>query len=119
MLSGVLSDVIKNDQKYKDFLTLFDELFNTSNSVFRQSVNTLEDKVEFYLQKQFSEDTTVNFKIQDPKLEDMLKGFETEVNDGIKTKAEQKGDGQGSGVNNLYSSKNFLLHAKEQIIDSS
>jgi hypothetical protein len=98
MLSGVLSDVIKNDQKYKDFLTLFDELFNTSNSVFRQSVNTLEDKVEFYLQKQFSEDTTVNFKIQDPKLEDMLKGFETEVNDGIKTKAEQKGDGMQRAI---------------------
>ncbi len=98
MLSGVLSDVIKDDPKYKEFLKLFDELFNSTGSVFRTSIESLEGKVEFYLQKQFSENTTVNFKIQDPKLEEMLKGFETEVNDGIKTKAENKGDGMQRAI---------------------
>ena len=98
MLSGVLSDVIKNDPKYKDFLKLFDELFNSAGSIFRNSVDNLEEKVEFYLQKQFAEETTVDFKIQDPKLEDMLKGFETEVDDGIKTKAENKGDGMQRAI---------------------
>ncbi len=98
MLSGVLSDVVKDDPKYKDFLKLFDELFNSQGSVFRNSIQNLEEKVEFYLQKQFSENTTINFKIQDPKLEEMLKGFETEVNDGIKTKAENKGDGMQRAI---------------------
>lgn len=98
MLSGVLVDVIKNDEKYKDFIKLFDELFNSSNSIFRKAVNNLEEKVEFYLQKQFSEETKVDFKIQDPKMDDMLKGFETEVDDGIKTKAEYKGDGMQRAI---------------------
>ncbi len=93
MLSSVLTDVIENDPKYKEFLKMFDELFNAPNSVFRESVDDLEEKVEYYLQKQFSEETTVDFKIQDPQMDDMLKGFETEVDDGIKTKAEDKGDG--------------------------
>ncbi len=98
MLSGVLSDVIKRDPKYREFLNLFDELFNSTGSVFRDSVSDIEEKVEFYLKKQFSEGTTVNFRIQDPKLEDMLKGFETEVDDGIKTKAENKGDGMQRAI---------------------
>lgn len=98
MLSGVLADVVQNDEKYKDFLKLFDELFNSSNSIFRKEVSSLEEKVEFYLQKQFSEDTTVDFKIQNPKMDDMLKGFETDVDDGIKTKAEHKGDGMQRAI---------------------
>ena len=98
MLAGVLADVIKNDPKYKEFLKLFDELFNAPGSVFRDSVDDLEEKVEGYLQKQFSEETTVDFKIQDPKLEEMLKGFETEVDDGVKTRAENKGDGMQRAI---------------------
>ncbi len=98
MLSGVLADVIQHDEKYKDFLKLFDELFNAPGSIFRTAVDDLETKVEFYLQKQFSEETVVDFKIQDPKLEDMLKGFETEIDDGIKTKAENKGDGMQRAI---------------------
>ena len=34
MLSGVLSDVVKDDPKYKDFLKLFDELFNELKKVY-------------------------------------------------------------------------------------
>lgn len=93
MLSGVLVEVVEQDPKYKEFTKLFDELFNNEGSIFRTAVTEIEKGVETYLQKQFSEGAEVDFKINDPKIDDMLKGFETEVNDGIKTKAENKGDG--------------------------
>lgn len=98
MLSGVLENVVQNDPKYVEFLKLFDELFNTSNSIFRTAVNELEGGVEKYLLKQFPEGATVDFKVADPKIEEMLKGFETEINDGIKTKVEEKGDGMQRAV---------------------
>lgn len=93
MLSGVLVQVVEQDPKYKEFSKLFDELFNSHGSIFRNAVTEIESGVEMYLQKQFAEGATVDFKINDPKIDDMLKGFETEVDDGIKTKAENKGDG--------------------------
>lgn len=93
MLSGVLVEVVEQDPKYKEFSRLFDELFNSEGSIFRTAVTEIESGEEMYLQKQFAEGATVDFKINDPKIDDMLKGFETEVDDGIKTKAENKGDG--------------------------
>ncbi|MCF7834271.1 MAG: ATP-binding protein [Candidatus Pacebacteria bacterium] len=98
MLGDVLKDMVDNEPKYKQFLELFDDLFNESDSVFRQSVNNLQDRVEFYLAKQFDEAAEVKFRIENPAIEDMLKKFETEVDDGIKTKAEHKGDGMQRAV---------------------
>lgn len=98
MLGDVLKDMVDNEPKYKQFLELFDDLFNESDSIFRQSVNSLQEKVEFYLKKQFDETALVKFRIENPAIEDMLKKFETEVDDGIKTKAEHKGDGMQRAV---------------------
>ncbi len=98
MLSGVLTDVVENDPNYAEFSRIFNLLFNESGSVFRVAVKDLERRVETYLHKQFSEDTKVAFKIGDPKLEDMLKNFESEVDDGIKTKIQAKGDGMQRAV---------------------
>ena len=98
MLGDVLKDMVDNEPKYKQFLELFDDLFNESDSIFRQSVNSLQDKVEFYLAKQFDEAAEVKFRIENPAIEDMLKKFETEVDDGVKTKAEHKGDGMQRAV---------------------
>jgi predicted ATP-dependent endonuclease of OLD family len=98
MLGDVLRDMVNNEPKYKSFLELFDELFNKSESVFRTSVNNLEDKVEHYLKKQFEEAADVKFNIGNPAIEDMLKKFETEVDDGVKTRAENKGDGMQRAV---------------------
>ena len=93
MLGDVLKDMVNNEPRYKTFIELFGELFNTSDSIFRTSVNDLQDKVEVYLKKQFAEEAEVKFVIENPAIEDMLKKFETEVDDGVKTKAEHKGDG--------------------------
>ncbi len=98
MLSGVLTDVVENDPNYAEFSQIFNLLFNETGSVFRVAVKDLEKRVETYLHKQFSEDTKVSFKIGDPKIEDMLKNFESEVDDGIKTKIQAKGDGMQRAV---------------------
>lgn len=98
MLSGVLTDMVDNEPRYQIFLGLFDELFNTSESIFRVSVNDLQQRVETYLSKQFAEGAKVTFRIENPAMEDMLKKFETEIDDGIKTKAEAKGDGMQRAV---------------------
>lgn len=98
MLGDVLRDMVDTEPRYQQFLTLFNELFNTSDSVFRLSVNDLQTRVETYLAKQFSEGASVRFRIENPAIEDMLKRFETEVNDGVLTKAEEKGDGMQRAV---------------------
>jgi predicted ATP-dependent endonuclease of OLD family len=98
MLGDVLVDMVDHEPKYRDFLDLFNDLFNTSTSIFRKSVNDLQRRVEFYLSKQFAEGTTVTFRIENPEVEDMLKKFETEVDDGVKTKAEEKGDGMQRAI---------------------
>lgn len=98
MLGDVLTDMVDNEPRYQDFLNLFDELFNTTNSIFRVSVNDLQERVSQYLSKQFAEGADVTFRIENPAIEDMLKKFETEVDDGIKTKAEEKGDGMQRAV---------------------
>lgn len=98
MLGDVLKDMVDNEPKYQQFLELFDDLFNESDSIFRLSVNNLQDKVEKYLSKQFDESTKIKFRIENPSIEDMLKKFETEVDDGINTKAEHKGDGMQRAV---------------------
>jgi len=98
MLGDVLKDMVDNEKKYKDFLELFDELFNKSDSIFRTSVNDLQRKVEFYLKKQFEETAEIKFYIENPVIEDMLKKFETVINDGVITKAENKGDGMQRAV---------------------
>jgi predicted ATP-dependent endonuclease of OLD family len=54
--------------------------------------------VEGYLLKQFPEGTKVIFSVDDPQLEDLLKRFKTEVDDGIKTDANQKGDGMQRAI---------------------
>lgn len=98
MLGDVLKDMVDNEPKYQDFLNMFDKLFNTSESIFRVSVNDLQERVSSYLSKQFAEGAEVTFRIENPAVEDMLKKFETEVDDGIKTKAEEKGDGMQRAV---------------------
>lgn len=98
MLADVLKDMVDNEPRYQTFLEMFGELFNEDGSVFRTAVNDLQGRVEGYLAKQFAEGATVRFQIENPAVEDMLKRFETDVNDGINTKAEDKGDGMQRAI---------------------
>ena len=55
-------------------------------------------KVGVYLQKQFPDGTKVKFAVNPPNFNDLLKSFNTTVNDGIETKAEDKGDGMQRAI---------------------
>jgi predicted ATPase len=98
MLSGVLTAIIENSQDYKDFKTQFNKLFGDAGSDVRKELDKLGDKVEVYLQKQFPDGTRVKFGVNPPQFGDLLKSFDTVVDDGIETKAEAKGDGMQRAI---------------------
>lgn len=93
MLSNVLDVIIQNDKKYIEFKKSFSNLFNDKESTVKKELDKLGDKVGEYLQKQFPSGTNVEFIVDEIAFKDLLQGFRTEVNDGVKTDANKKGDG--------------------------
>lgn len=98
MLSGVLSAIIEENPEYAAFREKFNDLFSGENSAVRAELNKLGNSVELYLQKQFPDGTRIQFNVVDPIFEDLLKNFETIVDDGVKTSAQEKGDGMQRAV---------------------
>lgn len=98
MLSGVLSAIVENSKEYIEFKKQFSKVFDDNNSEVRQELNALGDRVDLYLKKQFPDGTTVKFKVNPPNFNDLLKSFDTTVDDGIETKAEDKGDGMQRAI---------------------
>lgn len=98
MLSGVLTAIIENSQEYLDFKDQFSKLFDHEDSDVRKALDDLGGKVEIYLQKQFPDGTKVKFGVNPPDFTDLLKSFDTTVDDGIETKAEDKGDGMQRAI---------------------
>lgn len=93
MLSGVLGAIIETEPAYQKFKAQFDSLFGDDGSPVRLELDKLGDKVQGYLQKQFPDGTHVGFNVESPIFEELLKNFTTEVDDGVLTTAEEKGDG--------------------------
>jgi putative ATP-dependent endonuclease of the OLD family len=93
MLSGVLSVILEENEKYQQFRDKFQELFSEDDSDVRIALDSLSNEVKIYLEKQFPDCTRVKFEVSPPIFEDLLKNFETMVNDGIETVAADKGDG--------------------------
>lgn len=93
MLSGVLTSIIEKSDQYRQFREKFDEVFGSDQSDVRLELNSLGDKVKDHLGHQFPECTKVTFDVIEPAFDDLLKNFETSINDGIETTASEKGDG--------------------------
>jgi hypothetical protein len=93
MLSGVLTTILETSKQYQDFHKKFEELFGSEESDVKVELDKLSDKVKIYLEKQFPDCTKVKFEVAPPVFEDLLKNFDTEVDDGIVTPASEKGDG--------------------------
>ncbi|MEI7681098.1 MAG: AAA family ATPase [Betaproteobacteria bacterium] len=93
MLSGVLTAILEKSPKYLEFREKFDELFASDTSEVKAELNMLAGKVKGHLEQQFPECTNVDFGVMPPAFDDLLKNFETSVDDGIETSAEEKGDG--------------------------
>ena len=98
MLSGVLTAIIEDSHDYKEFKAKFDKLFESDDSAVRKELDVLGNNVSTYLQKQFPDGTTVRFTVNPPQITNLLKSFDTDVNDGIDTKAEAKGDGMQRAI---------------------
>jgi len=98
MLSGVLAAIIETSEDYREFKEKFSKLFDAEDSEVRVELNRLGSTVEVYLQKQFPDGTKVKFTVNPPQINELLKSFDTSVNDGIETKAESKGDGMQRAI---------------------
>lgn len=93
MLSGVLTAIMETSPTYRQFREKFEEMFGGEGSEVRAELNSLANSVKEHLEQQFSECSQVTFSVAEPAFDDLLKNFETSINDGIETKAEEKGDG--------------------------
>lgn len=94
MLSGVLNEILASgDEKYKNFVDQFYELFGSKDSKIYDELRKLADSVQMYLQKQFPETSGVDFEVKNPELADLFKNFSAKVDDGVVTEAYEKGDG--------------------------
>jgi len=93
MLSGVLTTILQSNQQYQEFQEKFRELFEDDNSQIKAEFEAIGNKVKLYLEKQFPDTTKVKFEVSAPAFDDLLKNFETTVDDGVETLAEEKGDG--------------------------
>jgi len=93
MLSGVLTTILQSNQQYQEFQAKFRELFEDDSSQIKAEFEAIGNKVKLYLEKQFPDTTKVKFEVSAPAFDDLLKNFETTVDDGVETLAEEKGDG--------------------------
>ncbi|MCH2034084.1 MAG: AAA family ATPase [Tenacibaculum sp.] len=93
MLSGVLSAILQENEQYQEFQTKFRELFEDDNSEIKTEFDNVGNNVQIYLEKQFPDCTKVKFEVTAPVFDDLLKNFETTIDDGVETTAEEKGDG--------------------------
>jgi len=93
MLSGVLSAILEHDEQYAAFREQFEKLFTDPKSQVRVKLDELSGKVRVRLEKQFPDCSTVVFEVTEPVFGDLLKNFETSIDDGVYTDANEKGDG--------------------------
>lgn len=93
MLSGVLSAILQDNRQYQEFQNKFRELFEDDSSEIKTQFDNVGEKVQVYLEKQFPDCTKVKFEVTAPIFDDLLKNFETTIDDGVETSAEEKGDG--------------------------
>lgn len=93
MLSGVLTTILEQNQQYREFQSKFKELFGNDDSEIRIEFDRVGDKVQLYLEKQFPDSVKVKFEVTPPVFDELLKNFDTTIDDGVETLAEEKGDG--------------------------
>lgn len=93
MLSEVLNTILEENEQYQNFQETFRQLFDHEDSAIRAEFDRLGGAVQSYLSKQFPDCTKVSFQVGHPAFTDLLKNFETRLDDGVLTTAEEKGDG--------------------------
>jgi putative ATP-dependent endonuclease of OLD family len=90
LLSSVIEQVANGDESYQDFMKEFNGFFD---GTFKDKVSEIEKGITGFVQEQFSDCKNVAFNIGQPNFEDLLKKFDIQLDDGVNTKVEEKGDG--------------------------
>jgi putative ATP-dependent endonuclease of OLD family len=98
MLSGVLTAILEQSERYRQFKATFAELFEADDSEVRVELDKVSGQVQIYVSKQFPDCSRVKFQVTPPIFEDLLKSFQTSVDDGISTEASEKGDGMQRAI---------------------
>lgn len=93
MLSNVLTTILQTNQQYREFQEKFSALFEADDSEIKTEFDRIGGQVKIYLEKQFPDTANVRFEVTPPAFDDLLKNFNTDIDDGIETSAEEKGDG--------------------------
>ncbi len=93
MLSSVLTTILEKSDQYQQFHEKFNGLFGGEKSDIKVELDKLSNKVKIYLKKQFPDCTKVQFEVSPPIFDDLLKNFDTTIDDGVETHASEKGDG--------------------------
>lgn len=93
MLSGVLTTILESSKDYQAFRKQFEKVFGDSKSDIKVELDKLSNKVKIYLEKQFPDCTKVTFEVSPPIFDDLLKSFDTTIDDGVETRTSEKGDG--------------------------
>jgi predicted ATP-dependent endonuclease of OLD family len=93
MLNDVLTTILESNTQYLEFQKKFSELFEKDDSEIKLEFENLGNKVKIHLEKQFPDCTKVKFEVTPPIFDDLLRKFNTSIDDGIETSAEEKGDG--------------------------
>lgn len=93
MLSDVLATILETNEQYLEFQKKFRQLFEADESEIKIQFEKLGSSVRMHLEKQFPDTATVKFDVSVPVFDDLLKKFNTTIDDGIETSAEEKGDG--------------------------
>jgi hypothetical protein len=98
MLSGVLTAILEESAEYRQFKETFSDLFESDQSTVRIELDKISNQVKLYVSKQFPDCVNVKFEITPPVFEDLLKSFQTSVDDGVVTEASEKGDGMQRAI---------------------
>jgi putative ATP-dependent endonuclease of the OLD family len=93
MLSGVLATILESNRQYLDLQERLHKLFHDDKSEIKIEFDKIGHSVKLYLERQFPDCTKVRFEVDPPDFEDLLKRFDTTIDDGVETFAEEKGDG--------------------------
>lgn len=96
LLREIVTNFTETDG-YKDFNTKFHEVFNSQESGLRLELIKIEEKVQSIFKELFGT-AKISFHFEELKIDSFFKNTTIEVDDGIKTPMQEKGNGMQRAV---------------------
>jgi len=96
-LISEITQTFKDDPLYRTFLEAHDKAFNDEQSGLKGKLSAISTKTENVFKEQFG-DAKITFHFTAPDSSNFLKNTRIEVNDGVSTFLEEKGDGMQRAI---------------------